>query len=164
MVLYRCGKCLFATSDKSKYTRHLNRKFPCKIVEEPVWTPPTIEKNISNKIITKHSTEHSETFQIIPKKSISPKTFKCEYCTNNYSSGFNLNKHLKICKTKKKHELYLNSEFHRLKCQLHDEKKRVEELQSLNTTGGERLNTTFSNQEIIDSNIDTFKTFTSQCI
>ena len=30
MVLYQCDKCEFSTKDKGKYSRHCNRKFPCK--------------------------------------------------------------------------------------------------------------------------------------
>ena len=129
MVLYTCSKCLFSTSDKSKYTRHENRKYPCSI-KLPVSQSPTEIENKS--IVKKKEEDHSKTFQIIPKKSnSSPKTYRCEYCTNYYSSGYNLNKHLKICKTKQKHEMYLNSEFNRLKCQLFEEKKRVEQLENI---------------------------------
>ena len=88
MVVYKCDKCFKEFKQKGHYKRHLQRKYSCKKIENN-------DKIYSNNGIT------------IPKMEYN---IKCDFCFNIYSTKFNLNKHLKICKLKseddKKQKLY----------------------------------------------------------
>ena len=71
MPNYTCKTCNKLFKQKTDYTRHINRKYPCK-------SPVTYSKNGI----------------LIPK-------MECSYCHKTYSTKYNLNKHHTICKCKK---------------------------------------------------------------
>ena len=77
MPNYTCKTCNKNFKQKTDYTRHLNRKYPCK-------SPVTYSKNGIH----------------IPKMEYS----ECEYCNKTYSTKYNLNKHHNICKSKKEND------------------------------------------------------------
>jgi hypothetical protein len=89
MVLYICKKCNKEFNRKDNYNTHLNKKFPCI-------------KNISKK------NNDIKLFHNIPNNSIlfqnTEKNTQCKFCSKNYSTIYNLNKHFKICKIKKQNE------------------------------------------------------------
>ena len=77
MVNYICEKCNKIFSQKGHYERHINRKYSC----------------IKEKT---NLTDYSNNGINIPKME-----YNCVYCNKNYSTKYNLNKHLKCCKEKK---------------------------------------------------------------
>ena len=85
MVLYRCEKCGFEVNDKSRYKRHLNRKFPC------------------NGIIFSGDKCDVEV-KVPPKTSLMPiidgkKKYTCETCNKVFTRKDNLLRHVKLrCK------------------------------------------------------------------
>jgi DNA-directed RNA polymerase subunit RPC12/RpoP len=86
MVFYNCFNCNKEFTDKSMYTRHLNRKNPCKKVDAE-----NIPKNTEN----------------IPKNTENiKKEYICIYCHKKLARSTNLNYHLeKACKVKKQDNL-----------------------------------------------------------
>jgi len=86
MNKFKCPNCLKKFNRKSNYERHLNRKYPCKIV---------INSTCSN----------SKDGIPIPKVEYIENNNICNFCNRIYSTNFNLNKHLKKCKIKKEEEL-----------------------------------------------------------
>jgi len=86
MVQYKCERCTKIFKNKYDYTRHLNRKFKCKIV----YTDDSENSDNKNDTDTKQD------------KVINQKKHLCQYCNNYYSSASYLNKHIKnSCKIKK---------------------------------------------------------------
>ena len=84
MKTYECEKCLKQFRQKIDYTRHLNRKFPCK----------NIPKYSKNGFINPN----------MECPDIPINKLECGSCCKIYSSISNLNKHIKICKARKKEE------------------------------------------------------------
>ena len=89
----QCKFCLKIFKTKQILNKHYNRKTPCKKQIETKKIP-----NDSKKF-QKNSKMESD----IPKMELEFKP-KCEYCNKFYSTKYNLNKHLKICKTKISYE------------------------------------------------------------
>ena len=91
-----CGK-IFKT--KQILEKHYKRKTPC--VKDTKSKTKKDSKNIPkySKIFQNlpilESTDSNSDIEIIT--NLKP---KCEYCKKNYSTKYNLNKHLKICKSK----------------------------------------------------------------
>ena len=84
MKTYECENCLKVFKQKIDYTRHLNRKYPCKkVIDE-----------------SKNGIEN-------PKmdSNIKVKSRDCQHCLKTYSSVSNLNKHIKRCKVKKENNM-----------------------------------------------------------
>ncbi len=126
MVLYTCENCQKQFNKKCNYIDHVEKKKkPCQ---------PNIPK-------------YSEPFQNIPKKSeidsISSSSSEkisnineCDYCKKIFSTGFNLNKHLKnSCKIKKqkdeesfKQNELLMAQMLELKKLLEHQTKEIEEI------------------------------------
>jgi hypothetical protein len=118
MVLYKCNNCLYQINDKSKYTRHLNRKNPCKKVELPNTTISPQNTTISpqnttispqnttispqNTTISPQNTTISPENTTISPENTAKKTIKCNYCLKSYTRIDSLNRHIKsYCKIKK---------------------------------------------------------------
>lgn len=87
MVLYRCEKCGFEVKDKSRFNRHLNRKYACSGII-----------NLGN------DGDHSKK---VPPKSSGPsekggrKTYICEICNKVFTRKDNLIRHQNSrCKNK----------------------------------------------------------------
>ena len=88
MPNYKCARCLKDFGLKSDYTRHINKKFPCKenpqkstfLPQKSTFLPQKstqIESNIDNKL-------------------------KCNYCGKEFSRSDSLNRHISgYCKVKK---------------------------------------------------------------
>ena len=91
-----CGK-IFKT--KQILEKHYKRKTPC--IKDTNFKPKNNSKNIPkySKIFQKTPiSESSEDYGLdLEIKVVKP---KCEYCKKDYSTKYNLNKHLKICNSK----------------------------------------------------------------
>jgi hypothetical protein len=93
MVLYSCTTCNKVFTHKSKYTKHLNRKNPCKKVETKITTK-----------ITPNTTKITpNTTKITPKTiSILKKELICNYCFTEFTRKDSLTRHIILrCKVKK---------------------------------------------------------------
>jgi hypothetical protein len=96
MVNYTCNNCKIQFKYKYNYTRHLNRKNPCKKVEPPNESKMNPNESKMNPNESKMNPNKSKINNIIKKEYI------CNYCTKLFSSNSNLYKHIKnICKVKK---------------------------------------------------------------
>ena len=101
MVNYKCPRCGFETNIKTKYVQHLKRKYICNsILNDNDLNEEYIKYNIKDKIIYKPQMNPND-----PKLNrIEPKKHECEYCKKIYSTNSHMNRHLKICKERKKDE------------------------------------------------------------
>jgi hypothetical protein len=103
MVLYNCEKCNFTTYHKSVYTKHLNRKNPCKKVSTEI-APNCTEIAPNCTEIAPNYTEITPNFTENIKKELSRIT--CNYCLNTFTRNSCLTRHLKLnCKMKKRDNL-----------------------------------------------------------
>ena len=124
MVVYMCSRCNYITNYKTKFRRHLNRKYPCKTLfskesildikqkngiidkESTKSHPKVIPKspdvqNMSHpKVIPKSSLESSQSHpKVIPK-------YYCEYCNKEFSFKQTKYRHQKkSCKVVKEQKL-----------------------------------------------------------
>ena len=97
MVTYKCTRCNKIFNHKGVFLRHCNRKNPCNK------TSSTNKKKNSKKKLNKNENKkYSKNGMQIPKME-----YLCNFCNKTYSTKFNLNKHLKICKKKKEIETEL---------------------------------------------------------
>ena len=92
-----CGK-IFKT--KQILEKHYKRKTPCvkntdSKTKKDSKNIPKYSKIFQNMPILESSTDSNSDFEIVK-----PNKPKCEYCKKDYSTKYNLNKHLKICKSK----------------------------------------------------------------
>lgn len=86
MVEYICPNCLKKFDHKSSFKRHINRKFKCK------------KKNENKNEKINHPLENENGINIPNMECLDDN--RCEFCLKDYSTKFNLNKHLKKCKLK----------------------------------------------------------------
>ena len=162
---YECYMCLWSTPIKTKMVSHIGRKRPCKNINNinledckeyilnglsydeylnlgincgdntKIPQNNTINHNITTKIPQNNTINHNLTQKISTKKNCN---FECKYCDKTYSRIDSLNRHLKICKEKKKddeaknsmNELVnlLNKQNNELKEQLEKQNKQIDEL------------------------------------
>jgi hypothetical protein len=92
MVLYICTSCNKEFTHKSKYTNHLNRKNPCKKIEQ-------VNDNFSQ--VNDNFSQVNDNF--IQNDKL--KGYMCDYCNKIITRKSNLNYHLKnTCKIKKQED------------------------------------------------------------
>jgi hypothetical protein len=100
MVNYKCPRCGYETHIKTIYIRHLGRKTMCENkYDVDDLNNEYIKYNIKSKI-----KDNQKTTKITQKNTSHPQNntkLKCKYCERNYSRIDSLNRHLKICKSKK---------------------------------------------------------------
>ncbi len=118
-MTFKCNICFKEFDKKFNLDRHMsNKKKPCQ---------PIIPK-------------YSEKFPVIPKHSensdlsdnnsgMENKTNVCEYCDKSFSTGFNLNKHIKYnCKVKKMQDDDNNKKLEEQAKRLEEQAKKMEEM------------------------------------
>jgi uncharacterized C2H2 Zn-finger protein len=111
MPNYKCERCLKEFGLKSDYTRHLNKKFPCKISPQ-------------------NSTK-------IPQKStqmecVTDNELKCNYCEKVFSRSDSLNRHISgYCKVKKANDAKMEELMERLIKIEESDKKNKEKIEKL---------------------------------
>jgi uncharacterized C2H2 Zn-finger protein len=93
MKEYKCNRCIKIFNKKIDFTRHQNRKNPCKSIKEPILVIPTI-LNIKPTILNTK-----------PTKIIDKSDNYCNYCNKIFSHYNSLNRHIKnSCKIKKEND------------------------------------------------------------
>lgn len=80
MVLYRCERCNFTVSDKSRYERHLNRKYKCVKVD--------------SNMVTKTEKAPNSTFQCTEMHIGAHFKNTCIHCGKTFSRPFTLRRHM----------------------------------------------------------------------
>lgn len=96
MVEYICPDCFknFGNS-KSHWNRHINKKKTCQIIDNNlILTPPenaVIAPKLLLKQTEKEKNNHGNKIDYI-----------CEYCLGSFCKKFNLDRHMNICKEKKR--------------------------------------------------------------
>ena len=110
MVKYECYRCGYTNINKSNIMRHIKRKKTCEIINSNINLDDCKDYILSGmsyqdyceKILypkySKNDPNHSKNDPNRSKNN----PIKCQFCERVYSNKSNLNKHLKICKEKKK--------------------------------------------------------------
>jgi uncharacterized C2H2 Zn-finger protein len=113
MVEYICNTCKKVYKHKSDYTKHLNKKIPCKE------NPPNIRQNPPN------------IRQNPPKKE--EKRIMCMYCDKTFTRSDSLNKHVKDrCKVKKQQNENNEKILNGLINEMNEMKQKIGELEKEN--------------------------------
>ena len=119
MVLYQCSNCNFETKDKGKFTRHCNRKFPCKKKEITIISQS--EENEKTQITQNYSNllkNYSNYSNLLKNYSFSKdkqeniknnydqnksttESYICLFCNKQFSRKYNYQRHLNTCKSLK---------------------------------------------------------------
>ena len=123
MVSYTCSRCQKNYKDKTEYTRHINRKNPCKIISV---------KQIESSEHIQTSIEHIQTpieHLILQTEKINEKEkHLCFYCKNEFINKSSLTRHTKLyCKTKKQHEKEKENKYNELIERIENNEKIFEE-------------------------------------
>ena len=100
MVLYKCPRCNYNTSHKTKYVLHLKKKNICK----PILLDISLDKEYIKYGISQMNPNESiiESNFGFMNPNESKRIHFCKFCDKNYSTSSNLSKHFKKCKDKKK--------------------------------------------------------------
>ncbi len=136
MVIYTCPTCNKEFNRKCNFIDHTeNKKKPCK-PKNPKYSEifPTIPKHSKNP----NSNEDSEIKEsFINKDNKDNKDNICEYCDKKFSTGFNLNKHIKYnCKIKKSQDeekKLQSNQLDEFKKLILEQSKQIEELKKQKT-------------------------------
>ena len=110
MVKYGCYRCGYTNVNKSNIIRHINRKKTCKIINSNINLDDCKDyilsgmsyKDYCEKILYPNYSKNDPNHSINDPNRSKNDPIKCQFCERVYSNKSNLNKHLKICKEKKK--------------------------------------------------------------
>tara|TARA_B100000886_G_scaffold161061_1_gene109789 strand:+ start:225 stop:1244 length:1020 start_codon:yes stop_codon:yes gene_type:complete len=110
MVKYECYRCGYTNVNKSNIIRHINRKKTCKIINSNINLDDCKDyilsgmsyKDYCEKILYPNYSKNDPNHSINDPNRSKNDPIKCQFCERVYSNKSNLNKHLKICKEKKK--------------------------------------------------------------
>ena len=99
MVEYKCDTCNKIYKNKFDFTRHLNRKKPCKLTD-------SYGSKMTQNFYSVKDKKSSIITQVINNAKINDsfieKKHECPYCKTIYSKNSNLNRHIRSCKIKEK--------------------------------------------------------------
>ena len=161
MVNYKCSNCEKNYVDKLKYTKHINRKFPCKKINH-------IESE-STKINSDFTQTESDFTEIeldstqideMNIKNTNKTNYQCCYCKKIFTTNSNWNRHIKDnCKVKKhqdneKENTYnkLMEELELIKKQNEKQNEEINELKNkLNKKKSKCIIKNVENQNIIEN-------------
>ena len=110
MVKYECYRCGYTNINKSNIMRHINRKKTCEIINSNINLDDCKDyilsgmsyKDYCEKILYPNYSKNDPNHSINDPNRSKNDPIKCQFCERVYSNKSNLNKHLKICKEKKK--------------------------------------------------------------
>lgn len=156
MPEFECNRCHRSFNRKYNLGRHENKKQKCKEVgHNSIPKHSNIFQNTQK--YSKNIPNYSKIFQ---KKDESSNTnnnrYTCDFCDRNYKQKFNLNKHLKTCKIKKKKEEDKKLEILNLEIKLLKLKKEANISNISNITNNDNstnTNTNSNNTININNNI-----------
>jgi hypothetical protein len=139
MVLYQCDKCDFSTKDKGKYSRHCNRKFPCKKKENANDIESIKEKktnftqndskttqNYSNLLKNYSLFKNNHENPLNDKSNKIMNYFVCEYCRKESARKYNHQRHVNSCKKLRENIIENNNKYLYIK-DLEEKTKHLEE-------------------------------------
>lgn len=97
---YKCFRCMqYETSVKSRYIRHLKRKFPCAQINN-ISTQDLLTEVQSNNYTQRTEQSLSTPQQpnsVNVQRQITP-THSCTFCGKIYSTNSHMHRHMKTCK------------------------------------------------------------------
>ena len=100
MVQYKCPRCNYLTTDKSRYINHLKRKKICENINNVSnLNEEYIKYNITIKL--EKTTKKPQKSTYVPQKNTN---LECKFCEKTFSRIDSLSRHLKKCKEKEKHD------------------------------------------------------------
>jgi hypothetical protein len=117
MVEYKCNKCLKIFSNKTKYTKHQSRKFPCEKQDKNNKQVNPIESKIGKKKV-KHT---------------------CIYCNVIFSTNSNMSKHMKTYKVRKQQENQKEELLQKLVEQMNKQNKEMVEMKKVINQNNEEI-------------------------
>jgi len=88
---YECKNCNYITTDKSNYNKHIDTK---------VHSIKSVHANKNKIKAPLMELQLPDATSLAPSMEPNDKKFTCKYCNNSFSKSSNLNRHLKICKSK----------------------------------------------------------------
>ena len=173
MVKYICDRCGYVNQHRSKFIKHLNRKYKCKVINKDISIEEIKEKyklqKVSPKLVQISPNTENTTCKVSPKLvQISPKVvpadFFCDFCDKTFKHKQSIYKHLKNCIIKKqlekeKNTIYWKKLFEQEKKEKEDKLKQkedminklVKQIETLLTKVGNNNNNTINNN--INNNI-----------
>jgi len=129
MVSYNCNRCGKIFSHKVDYTRHINRKFPCKSDEDNKNELSKITTNLPHKttLLTQSSTQNMSE-KVIPQQK---NKLICNYCQKEFSRADSLNRHIsKFCKVKKNQDNEKEDLLQKLLEEMKKQNEKMDEMKS----------------------------------
>ena len=107
MVNYECSNCGKNYVDKLKYTKHINRKYPCKKINR--------NDSVSTKTESVSTKMESVSIQTDNTYVENKNEYKCSYCSKILTTNSNWNRHMKEnCKMKKQQDNEKESTYKKL--------------------------------------------------
>ena len=158
MPNYICSDCNKLFNNKTKYMKHINRKFSCKKDDMC-----SLNESIPNEII--ETASNINTSELTPNTSeqtpnTSGSNLMCHYCLKLYSRSDNLYRHMRLnCKIKKQEDNKKKDIYQKLLKENEELKKKLEEVENENKqmkTLGKTINNNSKNcniQNIENQNI-----------
>lgn len=147
MVEYVCDRCKKIYNHKGEYARHIARKIPCKIATKSDNAPKIQEISVKLAKISKAPQNSAKNCEI----------YTCQFCEKQLSDKYGVQRHLKICKTKKQQEQQEEDKFqiminmmNELKKVTTDQMNQIEELKkeiSTSNTKSNVVNNIINNQQ-----------------
>lgn len=93
---YVCCRCMnYETTIKSRYVRHLKRKFPCQAVNS-ITTSVLLSEVQRGAYIDRRSCTLGSSKYIIQRPS--SHSHECKYCGKTYSTNSHMHRHMRSCK------------------------------------------------------------------
>ena len=138
MVTYICDKCGFNVNDKSRFERHLNRKYPCK---------SNIDYDNRNEVPPKTLHTPPDSLHTPPISLHTPPAFDCIYCGNIFKRKDNLTRHMTSRCRVLKMEIGLSNQ------KILELEEKINNIQSSNTNKTINSNNNSHNSNITQTNI-----------
>jgi DNA-directed RNA polymerase subunit RPC12/RpoP len=155
MVEYKCIRCAKIYSNKFDYNRHVNRKNQCgiKLSDE-------LNSDLRNLI---ESSEESSKNPIVTDSDVNAQLIQvsnknnCTYCSKQFSTNSNMNKHMKKCPEKNKPDINKEAIFNTLLMKFEEKCKELDNFKEMffkmNTNPDKTINN-IDRQQINTTNID----------